>query len=172
MKFVKKHKLLILVLVLIVAFVSFNIIRQRNVRQVAQDDTPSPQQVEQTITQIEPQPQQNTPVAPNPVLRQGTFVNGAKAYKGQGTARVLVVDGKPVVQLSDDFKTTSGPDLHVYISKNPDPKSQGLGDHLSLGGLKSNDGAQIYNLPADQQSYASVFVWCRAFTSVFTQATF
>ena len=152
--------------IIVVLFAAFNLVRERGVTRVVQTDVPSAQAVNQVVRESRAAPAQPADKA---VLRTGIFINGAKAYKGSGSARVVTVDGKPVISFGDDFSTSSGPDLQVYLSMNADVKSQGLGEFVTLGGLKSTTGAQVYNLPENHADYASVVVWCRAFTSVFAQ---
>jgi hypothetical protein len=47
------------------------------------------------------------------------------------------------------------------------------GQYLILAGLKGNQGAQNYELPADvdQSTYGSVVIWCRTFNIVFGYAS-
>ena len=39
-----------------------------------------------------------------------------------------------------------------------------------LGGLKGNKGMQQYDVPAGLDRYATVVIWCRAFTIAFGKA--
>lgn len=146
-------------------FVGFNLIKMRDVERIGQTGTPSISDVQRVVQDQEPQLGTGSGI-----LKSGIFRDGAKAYRGEGTARVVMVDDKPVMQFDDDFKTSSGPDLQVYLSKNNDVKSQGLGEFVSLGGLKSVSGAQVYTMPENHADYKSVVVWCRAFTVLFAQA--
>ena len=66
-----------------------------------------------------------------------------------------------------DFETDPGPDLRVYLATD-----EGASDFADLGALKGNRGDQQYELPAslDLDRYATVLVWCRAFSVGFGQA--
>ena len=62
-----------------------------------------------------------------------------------------------------------GPDLVVYLTKQP-ADAQAVGDdYLDLGVLKGNVGNQNYEVPAgvDLSEYDSVVIWCRRFAVSF-----
>lgn len=98
----------------------------------------------------------------------GVFQKVDSVHKGSGTATITESGGKPVIVFSKDFKVTTGPDLLVYLS--PNESANPLGEFVSLGKLKSNSGAQAYNLPDNYKDFKSVTVWCRAFGVKFTYA--
>ena len=104
----------------------------------------------------------------------GTFVGADNFHQGEGTA-VILQQGDQRVLRFEDFSVTNGPDLHVVLSKNPNPTSSSdLGDdHLDLGSLKGNVGNQNYELPADLDlsEYQSVVIYCQPFHVVFASAT-
>lgn len=103
-----------------------------------------------------------------PETRSGTFQDADAVHSGSGTATITETPDGPVLVFSEDFSTTSGPDLFVYLS--PNKSADPLGEFVSLGELKSNSGAQAYNLPDNYQDFESVTVWCRAFGVKFTYA--
>lgn len=171
MKFIRNHRILVSVLVLLTSFISFNLLRERDIKRVVQTNTPSNEEVKKAVgDNTQPVPHIPSVDSANGVLRSGTFI-GKKGHDGQGTARVVLVDSKPVLQLDDSFKTSSGPDLQIYLSKNSDVDKQGLGEFVTLGSLQSTSGAQVYSLPDNHADYQSVVVWCRGFTTLFAQAT-
>jgi Electron transfer DM13 len=93
------------------------------------------------------------------------------AHSGTGNAAVVELpSGKRMLTLTD-FETDSGPDLRLYVSTG-NPASGDLGDFEDLGALKGNIGNQQYELPAglSLDRYATVVVWCRAFSVAFTSA--
>jgi hypothetical protein len=97
-------------------------------------------------------------------------------HKGEGTAAIVrLADGQWVLRLDDDFRVTNGPDLYVYLSSAPSPRS---GTELRADGafevaqLKGNVGGQNYELPPDLDlgQFRSVVIYCRRFTTVFSTA--
>src|SRR5947209_8108406 len=103
----------------------------------------------------EPLPRAGTAAAE---VATGTFVS--REHATHGTARVLrLADGREVVRL-EDFTTSNGPALVVWLSGNRADGPSGAFDdaHLDLGPLKGNVGSQNYVVPAgaDTASYASV----------------
>ncbi len=108
------------------------------------------------------------------LLYQGNFHNADK--KGSGTASVYKTeDGRRILRLTN-FKTTSGPDLFVYIYKTKDAKnSKELKnvEYVSLGRLKSNNGNQEYEIPAgvNLNSFQAISIWCREFGVNFATAS-
>ncbi len=68
--------------------------------------------------------------------------------------------------------TDNGPDLRVYLVAGQVTNDADIGDFVDLGGLKGNKGTQQYSIPAgtDTERYATVVIWCRAFTVSFAKA--
>lgn len=110
-------------------------------------------------------------------LKQGTFKNGDSFHMGSGTALLYrLADGNYVLRL-EDFKGTNGPDLRVWLTTAKVVNTAGdvtAAKVLDLGPLKGNIGSQNYEVPAgtiiDEQ--ASVVIWCRAFSVLFSSAAF
>jgi len=71
------------------------------------------------------------------------------AHETQGNAGIYQVNGKRVLRLTD-FKTSNGPDVHVYLvcplhpEKNATVKKAGF---IDLGSIKGNVGDQNYDVP-------------------------
>ncbi len=95
------------------------------------------------------------------------------AHETTGRAEILDVNGKSILRLSN-FKTSNGPDVHLYLVKGNDPKAVKDGSYLDLGSIKGNIGDQNYELPAgtDLSDYGSVNVWCKRFSVGFGGASF
>jgi hypothetical protein len=105
-------------------------------------------------------------------LATGEFVS--LDHGTSGTVRVLeLADGRQFVRF-EDFETSNGPAVYVYLSTNPAGGPEGAFDdeYLDLGSLRGNVGDQNYELPADVDlsRYASVVVWCDRFDSAFGAA--
>ena len=97
---------------------------------------------------------------------KGSFADADNFHKTSGIAKITVIDGKRYLSF-EDFKTTNGPDLYVYLSKD-----NGAGDFVNLGRLKGNIGNQNYEIPegTDIDSYSKVLIWCRTFSVLFGSA--
>ena len=103
-----------------------------------------------------------------PISFVGTFVGvGDGIHDAQGDAYTIPLeDGSNVLRL-DNFKSTNGPDLYVYLSTD-DIASE----FISLGELKANKGNQNYEIPDDTDfsKYNKVLIWCKAFGVLFGSA--
>ena len=88
------------------------------------------------------------------------------AHDTEGKAELLNVDGRGYVRLSG-FKTSNGPDVHVYLVKGGDASEQGVKNagFLDLGRIKGNEGDQNYELPVGSKldDYRGVAIWCARF---------
>jgi len=97
----------------------------------------------------------------------GTFVGvGDGIHNADGQARVSPVDGSDVLRL-EDFRSTNGPDLYVYLSTDKQAS-----DYVILGQLKANIGNQNYGIPegTDLSKYDTVLIWCKQFSVLFGSA--
>ena len=109
------------------------------------------------------------------VLAAGNFVDADAVHKGSGTASLYALpDGRHVVRF-EDFRTTNGPALVVYLATHPSPSSADdvtNGGFINLGKLKGNVGNQNYEIPAgtDVSEYGSVVIWCELFGVLFSPA--
>lgn len=111
-----------------------------------------------------------TAPAANVEVASGSFAS--IAHEGSGTAAVVKLAGGGQMLTLTAFETSNGPDLRVYLSTG-DPAGGGeLGDFKDLGGLKGNKGTQQYEIPdgVDVGRFATVVIWCRAFSVGFTSA--
>jgi hypothetical protein len=105
-------------------------------------------------------------------LSAGTFRSYEHATSGR--ARVIATAGGRRYVRFEDFQTSNGPALKVYLSAAP---ASGPGDafddrFVDLGDLKGNIGSQNYTLPAGVRldRYRSVVVWCKRFSVPFAAA--
>jgi hypothetical protein len=71
-----------------------------------------------------------------------------------------------------NLRSSSGPDLRVYLTAASVGSASSAGDHVDLGGLKGNIGDEQYRLPSDLDvgRYRYVVIWCRAFSVEFGEA--
>jgi len=93
------------------------------------------------------------------------FSNGAYGAV-TGTARIFLTGDKYQLAL-ENFSTSNGPDLKVYISKEKDPVH-----FVNLGSLKSTSGNQIYDIPAgaNPKDYSYALIYCQQYSHLFGYA--
>lgn len=112
------------------------------------------------------------------VVSNGVFHGGphepADTASG-GVSLILLDSGRYELRLADDFATTAGPDLFIYLSAAKDPKSDmAVADaaFLDAGKLQSVSGGQRYTLSIgfDPRRFQSVAVWCKSFSVLFGAA--
>jgi hypothetical protein len=97
------------------------------------------------------------------------------SHKSEGAATIHELpDGKRVLRLTQ-FKTSNGPELHVYLVAADDAKDNATvknAGFIDVAPLKGNVGDQNYDLPADVDlgKYRAVTIWCRRFGVNFATA--
>lgn len=118
-----------------------------------------------TIKQRQQQ-QNNATTARN--IMTGSFIEaGDGLHNAEGLARVIQVrDGSTILRL-ENFKSTNGPNVHLYLAT--DKTSTNF---IDLGKLKANNGNQNYNIPhgTDLTKYNMVLIWCKDFSVLFGSA--
>jgi hypothetical protein len=88
-------------------------------------------------------------------------------HNAEGKATILILsDGSQILRL-EDFRSTNGPDVHLYLSIDKQAS-----DFIDLGRLKANNGNQNYQIPinADFNKYKYVLIWCQPFSVLFGSA--
>src|SRR6266513_1167229 len=88
-------------------------------------------------------------------------------HNTEGVAKVIPLqDGGSILRL-ENFRSTNGPNVHVYMSTNKDAT-----DFADLGRLKANNGNQNYNIPIgiNVARYKYVLIWCKDFSVLFGSA--
>ena len=119
-------------------------------------------------------PEDATPTAPaNDVfdetkatlLREGTWT-GSGSYTVSGVAQIYDDNGKKVLLLNN-FSSSNGPDLKVYLST-----TTGAASFVNLGKLKSTRGKQTYAIPdgTDIEQFKFALIWCQQFSALFGKA--
>jgi hypothetical protein len=106
----------------------------------------------------------------NVLLKRGSFESVAHAAEGTATT-IRTAAGARVLTLTN-FDVSNGPDLRVYLVAGPARDESQVDDFKDLGALKGNQGNQQYELPngLDLERYATVVIWCRAFSVNFARA--
>jgi hypothetical protein len=115
-----------------------------------------------------------TPAAsPAQVLESGSFYS--ILHPTEGTATIYhMADGSHILRFTN-FKTSNGPDVHVYMVAADDAKDNATVLHagfIDLGVIKGNIGDQNYTLgpDVDLSKYRAVSVWCKRFSVNFGAA--
>jgi hypothetical protein len=80
----------------------------------------------------------------------------------------IVWDGALMLR-STNFRTSNGPDVHVYLVAGDDAKDSETVQHIGfidLGPIKGNIGDQNYALGSDVDlsKYRAVSIWCKRFS--------
>ena len=131
-----------------------------------------------TETIAEEEPVGGQPSASPPrftTVAEGEFIG--LEHESRGRASVLEDAGGARFLRFEDFETSNGPDLLVYLSaKEPSGPDDWHGydaDFVDLGALKGNVGNQNYEIPdgVDLEKYSTAVVWCRRFEVGFAAAT-
>jgi len=114
------------------------------------------------------------PAQPEPVvLAEGTFVS--QEHETTGVAKVIALpDGSRVLRL-ENFATSDGPDVHVWLAEQVAGagwNSYDDGRYVKLGKIKATSGNQNYPIPADASlaGLRSVVIWCDRFNVAFGSA--
>ena len=117
---------------------------------------------------------QAAPTEDRPIeLASGEFVG--LEHESRGRAVVIATGDRERFLRFEEFETSNGPDLVVYLStKSADPNDwHGYdSDFVDLGALKGNVGDQNYAIPedVDLEKYSTAVVWCRRFEVGFAAA--
>jgi hypothetical protein len=96
----------------------------------------------------------------------GLFVNGP--YGSVSGAVHVVKNTNGTLQLvMENLRSSNGPDLQVYLSKEVQPVN-----FINLGALKSVNGNQVYNITGtpDFADYKFALIHCKAFNHLFGSA--
>jgi len=106
-------------------------------------------------------------------LSTGQFHKGA--HETVGTATVYETDGGKRLLRLTNFRTSNGPDVHVYLvaaSDATDDATVKQAGFIDLGSIKGNEGDQNYDVPAttDLAKYRAVTIWCARFNVNFGTA--
>src|ERR687887_527139 len=109
-----------------------------------------------------------TPTAVASTRRTGSFIGAGDGFhNAEGLAKVIPLgDGRTILRL-ENFKSTNGPNVHLYLSTD-----KAASNFIDLGRLKANNGNQNYNIPigTDLSKYNMALIWCKDFSVLFGSA--
>jgi Electron transfer DM13 len=101
-------------------------------------------------------------------IRNGTFIGAGDGFHNtEGLAKVIPLGQGSIVIRLENFKSTNGPNVHLYMSTD-----KAASNFIDLGRLKANNGNQNYNIPngTDLVKYNMVLIWCKNFSVLFGSA--
>ncbi len=178
-KIIKKLiKIILVAVVLTSAFVGWNLWKDRNTVNIEQVAAPTFLEVQSSLrvddeSAVASDPDlidsQGAVLREDLVLQTGRFV-GRNNYRAEGAARVVQLDGQNLLVFDDDFSSSNGPDLLIYLAESKVESGEPLGEFVSLGDLQQTSGGQVYVLPDNIDNFQSVVIWCRAFGQLFGAA--
>jgi len=128
-----------------------------------QDDTMMEEEMMKDDTMMEEEMMKTIPMS-----YAGEFVGvGDGVHDAQGDAYTIPLEDTSNVLRLENFKSTNGPDLYVYLSTD-----ENASDFVNLGTLKASSGNQNYEIPddTDLSKYNKVLIWCKAFGVLFGSA--
>lgn len=99
-------------------------------------------------------------------LKSSGIFRGYGSEKVSGEAKIFLLNSQYVLKL-ENFSTSNGPDLKVYLSKASSPV-----DFISLGDLKSTNGNQVYQIAGtpDFSKYRFVLIHCERYNHLYGSA--
>ena len=111
--------------------------------------------------------------SPTQVLESGRFYS--ILHPTAGIATIYQVGEKTRVLRLTNFRTSNGPDVHVYMVAADDAKDVATVENagfVDLGVIKGNIGDQNYTLADDLDlaKYRAVSIWCKRFSVNFGAA--
>jgi len=98
------------------------------------------------------------------------------AHPTEGTATIYRMGDGALMLRFTNFRTSNGPDVHVYLVAADDAKDSETVQHagfIDLGPIKGNIGDQNYGLGTnvDLSKYRAVSIWCKRFSVNFGAAS-
>lgn len=101
-------------------------------------------------------------------IREGSFTEKSKAISGSWKI-LKAEEGILMLEISDDFKAKSGPDLKVFLSSVSFSDANGKNASKSstlVSALEKTKGAQRYKLPSgiDLSEFKSLLVHCEKYS--------
>ncbi len=122
--------------------------------------TPNPTPTPAATPVPGPTPAATPTPAPGPVTLRTAAMSGANGHSGSGTAKIVQDGGQYRLEFSSSFKVGGASNSDVYLTNS----TNGIGNGLNLGNLRSGSGAQSYSMPNAGGGFRYVLIWCRPFT--------
>jgi Electron transfer DM13 len=122
----------------------------------------------ETINKQQQQQQTNTTTNAASTIRTGSFIGAGDGFhNAEGLAKVIPLEGRRTILRLENFKSTNGPNVHLYLAAD-----KAASNFIDLGRLKANNGNRNYNIPAgtDLNKYNMALIWCKDFSVLFGSA--
>lgn len=119
-----------------------------------------------TIKLQQQQQQQSNAASVN--IRTGSFIGAGDGFhNAEGLAKIIPLGNESTILRLENFKSTNGPNVHVYLSTD-----KTASNFVDLGRLKANNGNQNYYIAngTDFAKYNTVLIWCKDFSVLFGSA--
>jgi len=104
------------------------------------------------------------------IIKKGQIDKNAKGqdflHSSSGEWSVIKVGNDLFLQSSEDFRSSPGPDYHVYISNKSAIKDNDefSAEQIEVSRLKKPNGAAFYPLKTkNSEDIKSVLIWCKQF---------
>lgn len=104
------------------------------------------------------------------ILKRGQIDKNAKGqdliHNSSGEWSLIKAGNQLFLQSSEDFKSSPGPDYHIYISSKPAIKDNDefSPQQIEVGRIKKPNGAAFYLLKTQNpEDINSVLIWCKQF---------
>ena len=104
------------------------------------------------------------------ILKRGQIDKNAKwqdlIHNSSGEWSLVKVGNQLFLQSSDDFKSSPGPDYHIYISSKPAIKDNDefSAQQIEVSRIKKPNGAAFYLLKTQNpEDINSMLIWCKQF---------
>jgi hypothetical protein len=104
------------------------------------------------------------------ILKRGQIDKNAKGqdliHNSSGEWSLVKVGNQLFLQSSDDFKSSPGPDYHIYISSKPAIKDNDefSPQQIEVSRIKKPNGAAFYLLKTQNpEDINSMLIWCKQF---------
>jgi hypothetical protein len=121
---------------------------------------------QETIKLQQQQQQQGNSASVN--IRTGSFIGAGDGFhNAEGLAKIIPLGNESTILRLENFKSTNGPNVHVYLSTD-----KTASNFIDLGRLKANNGNQNYYIAngTDFAKYHTVLIWCKDFSVLFGSA--
>lgn len=113
------------------------------------------------------------------LIKRGQIDKKAKGqdllHNSSGEWSVIKVGNQLFLQSSENFRSSPGPDHHIYISSKSAIKDNDEfgAQQIEVSRLKKPDGAAFYLLPTQNpEEVSSMLIWCKQFKEYIGSADF
>ena len=112
-----------------------------------------------------------TPEASGTLISRGELMGVDAFHTGSGDVLLVLGPEGNVILRFEDYSVRNGPDLHVYLTPDPDGDVHADGA-VDLGAIKATKGFVNYDVPAgvDPTIFRAAVIYCQPFSVLFATA--